>query len=171
MRRALDTLYESCAWFAGACMVAIFVTIMIQVAGSYVGLYVRGTDAIAGYFMAGASFLALASTLKRGEHIRVALVLERLPPAWRRGFEVACLAAAVALTAAFAWYSWTMAWWSYQFNAISDAQDRTPLWFPQLAMGLGVTVLAVAFVDELVAVARGRAPAAAAAVDGPARTE
>ena len=38
----------------------------------------RGTDAYAGYCMAAAGFLALAHTLKRGEHIRVTLVLEHV---------------------------------------------------------------------------------------------
>ena len=40
----------------------------------------RGTDAYAGYCMAAAAFLALAHTLKRGEHIRVTLFLDRFGP-------------------------------------------------------------------------------------------
>jgi TRAP-type C4-dicarboxylate transport system permease small subunit len=38
--------------------------------------------------------------------------------------------------------------------------DASPLWIPQSAMALGVTVLAIAFVDEFVEVLRGRDPAA-----------
>lgn len=170
MRRALDRLYDGCAWLAGAFMVAILANILVQVVGSYLGYYVRGTDAYAGYCMAAASFFALAHTLRRGEHIRVTLVLQRLPPGVRRGFELFCLAAAVFLSAYFAWFSWTMAWWSYAFNAVSDAQDMTPLWIPQLAMAIGVSVLAVAFVDELVRVLRGGA-AVPAAGDEPAHVE
>lgn len=160
MRRALDRLYDGCAWIAGAFMVLILVNILVQVVGSYFGLYVRGTDAYAGYSMAAASFFALAHTLKRGEHIRVTLILQRLSPSWRRRVELGCLVAAVLLTVNFAWYAWTMTWWSYEFHAVSDAQDKTPLWIPQLAMAMGVTVLAVAFIDDLVETWRGRAPIA-----------
>ena len=142
--------------FLIACLFMVFVTIMLQVAGSYIGIYVRGTDAIAGYFMAGGSFLALAHTLKRGEHIRVTLFLDRLGGGARRGAEIGCLLLAMALSLFFAWYSWTMMWWSYAYNAISDAQDRTPLWIPQIAMAVGVTIMAIAFIDELIAVLRGR---------------
>jgi TRAP-type C4-dicarboxylate transport system permease small subunit len=156
LRRILDRTYDVSAWIAGAFMVLILVNIMVQVCGSFFGLYIRGTDAYAGYSMAAASFFALAHTLKRGEHIRVTLILQRLSPVWRRRFEIGCLALAVVLSASFAWYSWSMTWWSYEFNAISDAQDKTPLWIPQLSMAIGVTILFVAFVDELVAVAQGR---------------
>jgi TRAP-type C4-dicarboxylate transport system permease small subunit len=163
MRRVLDRTYDISAWAAGVFMVLILLNILVQVAGSYFGLYIRGTDAYAGYSMAAASFFALAHTLKRGEHIRVTLILQRLPPLWRRRFELGCLALAVFLTAIFAWFSWSMTWWSYEFNAISDAQDKTPLWIPQLSMAIGVTVLFIAFVDELIAVARGRLAASSGA--------
>ncbi len=171
MRRLLDRTYDICAWVAGAFMVLILLNILVQVAGSYFGLYIQGTDAYAGYSMAAASFFALAHTLKRGEHIRVTLILQRLPPPWRQRFEVGCLLLAVVLTALFAWFSWTMAWWSYEFHAVSDAQDRTPLWIPQLSMAIGVTVLFIAFVDELIAVASGRQAVAASADSEPAHVE
>jgi TRAP-type C4-dicarboxylate transport system permease small subunit len=171
MRHLLDRIYDVCAWIAGAFMVLILLNIVVQVAGSYFGLYIRGTDAYAGYCMAASSFFALAHTLKRGEHIRVTLILQRLPPAWRRRFELGCLVLSVFLTAIFAWYSWTMTWWSFEFNAISDAQDKTALWIPQLSMAIGVTVLFVAFVDELVAVMSGRQAAAASPESEPAHVE
>lgn len=171
MRRCLDTLYDISAWIAGLFMVLILINILVQVGGSYFGLYIRGTDAYAGYSMAAASFFALAHTFKRGEHIRVTLFLQRLPPGARRAAEIACLLVAVALLGAFTWYSWTMVWWSYEFNAVSDAQDRTPLWIPQISMAFGVMVLFVAFVDELVQVLRGKSPVAAAADSEPAHIE
>jgi TRAP-type C4-dicarboxylate transport system permease small subunit len=171
MRRLLDTLYDVSAWIAGLFMVLILINILVQVGGSYFGLYIRGTDAYAGYSMAAASFFALAHTFKRGEHIRVTLILQRLPAPWRWRMEIVCLSIAVFLLANFTWYSWTMVWWSYEFNAISDAQDRTPLWIPQIAMAFGVMVLFIAFVDELVQVLRGKSAIAAAADAEPAHIE
>ncbi|MDX2102482.1 MAG: TRAP transporter small permease [Alphaproteobacteria bacterium] len=156
MRRLLDGLYGGCAWAAAVSMVAILLVILVQVFGSAIGVYVRGTDAYAGYAMASASFFALAHTLTRGEHIRVTLFLDKAPPGLRRVLELWCLGAAIALSAAFAYYSWDMVWWSYAYNDVSSAQDETPLWIPQLTMAIGVTVLTVAFLDQLVAVLTGR---------------
>ena len=56
----------------------------------------------------------------------------------------------------FAFYSCKLAWQSHLFNDVSTANDATPLWIPQLSMALGTTVLAIAFIDELVLEARGR---------------
>lgn len=171
MRHALDRFYDVCAWLAGLCMLLILVNILIQVFGGLFDWYVRGTDAIAGYCMAGASFFALAHTLRRGEHIRVTLFLQRFKGRARRAMELWCLAVALFLTANFAWFSWRLVWWSHQFNAVSDAQDRAPLWIPQLTMAVGVTVLLVAFVDEFVDVLRGREPVETDAAAEPLHVE
>lgn len=156
MRRALDFLYESAAWLAGLSMLAILVVTLIQILGGVSDIFLRGTDAYAGYAMAAASFFALAHTLKRGEHIRVTLIIQRLPPGARRAVEILCLGVAVLMTGFFAWYAWDMVYWSWEFESRSDAMDATLLWIPQLAMSIGVTVLFVAFADEFVQVLGGR---------------
>jgi len=160
MRKFLDAVYDASAWAAGLAMVAILVVTLLQILGGVSDLYVRGTDAYAGYAMAASSFFALASTLKRGEHIRVTLILQRFKGGTRRALEYWCLGAAILLSGFFAWYSWDMVYWSWEFDSRSDAMDASPLWIPQSAMALGVTVLTVAFVDELVQLAGGRDPAA-----------
>ncbi len=156
MRRALDFIYDTSAWLAGLSMLAILVVTLIQVLGGVSDIFVRGTDAYAGYAMAAASFFALAHTLKRGEHIRVTLIIQRLPMATRRVMEIICLGVAVLMTGFFAWYAWDMVYWSWEFESRSDAMDASPLWIPQLAMSIGVTVLWIAFVDEFVQVLGGR---------------
>jgi TRAP-type C4-dicarboxylate transport system permease small subunit len=60
------------------------------------------------------------------------------------------------MTGFFAWYAWDMVYWSWEFESRSDAMDATLLWIPQLAMSIGVTILCVAFADELVQVLGGR---------------
>jgi TRAP-type C4-dicarboxylate transport system permease small subunit len=155
MRRVLDALYDVSAGIAALLMIAILVSILIQVLGGIFGFYIRGTDAYAGYAMAGVSFLALAHTLRRREHIRVTLFLDRLDERWRRRFDLGCLLVATVLSGLFAWYSWKMVWWSWSFNDMSMAEDRTPMWIPQIMMAFGVSVLFVAFLDDTVRVLRG----------------
>jgi TRAP-type C4-dicarboxylate transport system permease small subunit len=156
MRRTLDTLYDAAAWAAALCMVGLLVMVLLSIASRQLHFHVPGTDAYAGYLMAGAGFLALAHTLKRGEHIRVTLLLNGLRGGARRALEIWALAAATALAGLFAWYSVRLAWQSRMFNDISTANDATPLWLPQLAMAAGALVLLVAFADELVLELRGR---------------
>ncbi len=156
MRRFLDALYAAAAWLAAALMVGVLVVVLLSVLGRLLNFHVRGTDAYAGYCMAGAGFLALAHTLKRNEHIRVTLLLNALHGGARRGLELWALSAAVLLAGLFAWFSVRLAYQSYAFNDVSTGNDATPLWIPQLSMASGTIILLIAFVDEWVLEVRGR---------------
>ena len=155
MRRGLDALYDAAAYLAALFLIGTLVMVLLGVGGRLLDFQVRGTDAYAGYFMAGAGFLALAHTLVRGEHIRVSLVLEHAGASLKRALERWSLAVASLLAIAFAWYSVRLAWQSYALHDISTGNDATPLWIPQLSMAIGNVVLAIAFIDQLVAELRG----------------
>ena len=156
LRRTLDALYDGAGVVAGVALIGTLVFVLIGIAGRLFHFHLPGTDAYAGYCMAAAGFLALAHTLKRGEHIRVTLIVEHLSAARRRTLEIAALAIATLLAALFAFYSVRLAFQSWQFNDVSTANDATPLWLPQIAMAAGTLTLFVAVVDELVAEIRGR---------------
>ena len=155
MRRLLDNLYDGAAVLAALCMVGLLGMVLLSIVSRQLHFHVPGTDAYAGYLMAGAGFLALAHTLKRGEHIRVTLLLNALRGPARRALEIWALAAASALALLFAFYSARLVWQSRLFNDISTGNDATPLWIPQLAMAVGTAVLAIALLDELVLELRG----------------
>jgi len=150
MRRFLDVIYDGAAALAALFMVLLLIMVLLSILGREMGFYVRGTDAYAGYFMAAAGFLALAHTLKRGDHIRVTLLINAVKGRFKKGLEIWALAAAVALSGLFAYYSVKLSVNSFQFNDISTGNDATPLWIPQIAMGVGAVVLLIAFIDELV---------------------
>jgi TRAP-type C4-dicarboxylate transport system permease small subunit len=166
MRRFLDALYDGAAVLAAACLVGLLAMVALSIAGRQFNFHVRGTDAYAGYLMAASGFLALAHTLKRGEHIRVTLLLGHLHGRARHWLEVWALAVAVLLAALFAVYSVRLAWLSHELNDISTSADAAPLWIPQLPMAAGTIVLLIAFIDELVLQLRGRRQGTAVAGGG-----
>lgn len=148
MRKFLDGLYTGSGWLAGLGMIGVLLTVSYSIAGRLAGFPVGGIDAYAGYLMAGAGFLALASTLKKGEHIRVTLVLGMLKGAKRRGLELVALAIATALSGFLALYSARLVWQSWAYQDISTGIDATPLWIPQISMALGTLIFFIAFLDE-----------------------
>ncbi len=156
MRRALNALYDGAAALAALCMVLLLVMVMLGIVGRALHFHLPGTDAYAGYLMAGAGFLALAHTLKRDEHIRVTLLLSHLRRGAHRALELWALAAASGLAGLLAFYSARLVWQSRAFNDISTGNDATPLWLPQLGMAIGTAVLLVALLDELVLEWRGQ---------------
>ena len=155
MRRLLDFLYDAAAWLAALAMIGVLVMVLTSILGRLMHFHVPGTDAYAGYAMAAAGFLALAHTLKKGEHIRVTLFIGRLGGRARKGFEIWALSASMLLSGLLAFFAVRLVWVSYQFNDMSTSNDATPLWIPQLAMAIGCVILCMAFVDEWVLELRG----------------
>ena len=154
-RRALDALYDGAAYLAALFMIGTLVMVLVGILERYIDFHLAGTDSYAGYCMAAAGFLALAHTFKRGEHIRVTLLLDRAGRC-RRGLEIWALAAGTLLAALFACYSVRLAYQSWDFHDVSTGNDATALWIPQIPMALGTIVLLVALVDDLVLELRGK---------------
>jgi TRAP-type C4-dicarboxylate transport system permease small subunit len=154
MRRVLDRFYVALGALGALFILATLVVEVVGIAGRQLGYSMAGLDAYAGYCLAAGSFLAMAHALRRGDHIRVTLILARLRGRVRYWMEVICLAVAAALTSYFAWFAAKLVWGSYTYNDISQNVDATPLWIPQLSMALGLFGLAVAFVEQLVVTLR-----------------
>jgi TRAP-type C4-dicarboxylate transport system permease small subunit len=149
-------LYDAAGYLAAFFMVGILLMVLASVIGRLMGFNLRGSDAYAGYCMAAASFLALAHTLKRAEHIRVTLFLERFGGRFKRPLDLWCHAAGTFFCAVLAIYSVRLVWQSRAFNDVSQGNDATPLWIPQIAMALGAVVLLVAMVDDFILLIRRR---------------
>jgi TRAP-type C4-dicarboxylate transport system permease small subunit len=148
MRKTLNAVYEASAWLAALLMIGVLLMVLLSIVSRLLHFHVPGTDAYAGYAMAGAGFMALAHTLKRGEHIRVTLILGRLKGVARHRLELWALTVASVLSLLLSFFAWRLAWQSHVFHDISTGSDATPLWIPQILMGLGSTVLSLAFLDE-----------------------
>lgn len=148
-RKILDALYESALYLAAFFIAALLAMVMAGVLGRLMGFNLRGSDAYAGYSMAAAAFLALASTLKKGQHIRVMLLLECLSKRARFHFETGCYVVGLFFSGALAFFSVRLVWQSHEFNDISQSMDQTPLWVPQIGMALGTALFFVAMIDAL----------------------
>jgi TRAP-type C4-dicarboxylate transport system permease small subunit len=137
-------------------MVMTLVTILLGIVGRQAGWDIPGLDAYAGYSIAAALFLALPATLQHGDHIRVTLLLGKLPQRGRNAMEYWALGAALALSVYVAVFACRLVWVSYLTHDISTGADATPLWIPQTLMALGCIGFAVSFADALIARLQGR---------------
>ncbi len=150
VRNYLDRLYLACGAIAAAFLIAILVLIVLQMLARWTGEVFPGAPDYAGYCMAAASFFAFAHALNRGAHIRVNILLNAVGSRTRRLLEGWCFAIGTALAWYFVWYAIKTVWWSYKFKDVSQGQDATPLWIPQLSMVIGSIVLAIALTDHLI---------------------
>lgn len=167
MRRWLDLLYRTSCGLAAACIGLICLLVICQVmlnladrlstlfTGSAIGLTIPSYADFTGFLLAAASFLALAHTLREGAHIRVVLLVSRLPEKLHRLVEIWCLGVGTIITCYFAWYTALLCHESYIYNDLSPGMIAVPIWIPQIAMLFGLIILAVALIDELVTVGGG----------------
>lgn len=158
MRRLLDTLYLWTGYAAGVCLVLIFFFMMVMAVGRQVGLNIPSADDFVSWLMAGLGFLALAHTFKKGELIRMGLVIENVTGTKRRIMEIVALTIGTGFIAFLTKHAVVMTYQSWQFDDLSNGVVAVPMWIPQLSFAIGTLVLLIAFIDELVGVLRGGWP-------------
>jgi len=158
IRRWLDRLYLLSGWLAGASLVAIFLLMMFLSIGREINFNIPSGDDFASWALVSMAFLGLAHTFKRGEMIRVGLLIERLKGGRRRAAELISLTVASAFIGYFTFQAGRLAHDSWRFNDMSTGVVSVPLWILQLGMVLGLAILLIALVDEWVIVARGGKP-------------
>ena len=158
IRRTLDTLYLLAGYLAGLFLITIFVLMMLLSIGREINLNVPSGDDFTAWSLVAMAFLGLAHTFKKGEMIRVGLLLERLHGRARRIAELISLTIAGVFVAYFTWQSGRLAYDSWQFFDMSTGVISIPLWIPQLGMVIGLAILLVAIVEEWLVVAGGGKP-------------
>jgi TRAP-type C4-dicarboxylate transport system permease small subunit len=144
---ALDRLYLYCGYLAAFFLVCIFLTTMLQVCTRFLGINIRGLTDYAGYFMAASAFLAFPHTFNKGAHIRIELFMSMMGR-FRAVAEWCSFLAASAIALWLAWFAWSMVYWSWALNDISQGLDATPIWIPQTSMALGLSLLAISVIDH-----------------------
>lgn len=155
IRKFLDRLYLLSGAVSAGFLVLICVLVSVQVIfnlitkmfGASVALTIPSYAEFAGFFLAAASFLALAYTLNRGGHIRVTLVVQFLPPPVRLVLEIAALGLCAATALYATWFMARLTWDSYRFGDMSPGIIAVPIWIPQVSLTIGLGIFAIALSD------------------------
>lgn len=158
MRNFLDKLYLGAGMLAGLFIILITLMILAQIIGRWFGVIIPSTEDFAGFFLAAATFLALAYTFRMGGHIRVTILvhllkgkLQRIALAFSLIVFIIMIAFGTYYTAAFVYESWS-------FHELSQGYIPVPLWIPQLSMVFGLLIFLIALFDDLILVISGKTP-------------
>src|SRR3974377_508340 len=108
VRAALDRLYLWAGIAAGGFLVLVFLLMMGLSLGRQIGVNIPAGDDFASWCMAAMAFLGLAHTFRKGEMIRVGLLLERLTGQRRWLMEIVSLGIATAFVLYLSWYAAAM---------------------------------------------------------------
>ncbi len=129
---------------------------------SLTGISLLICEEYAAYLLVVFGSMALAYTFKSGGHIRVDLILSKLPPKCRQVVDLCCTTIAFLVLLYLAVQSWGQFHGSLSSRETSLYYSKTPLWAPQvfIVMGTGLMVLqllstAARLFRELITTGRG----------------
>ena len=102
---------------------------------------------IVGYLMVALVFLALGETMLAGRHIKIDLVVGRLPRRLRDAVDLVTLTLSVGVAGFFAWHGLSTMLRSLEYGR-RDAFGalNLPLWIPQIALPVGLSILTLVVV-------------------------
>ncbi len=162
MRAFLDKLYSAGGVMAAIFLFAIFTIVLLQVGanlidfiaasvtGHAIGLAIPSYAEIAGFMLAGTSFLALPYALRHGTHIRVNLFIQRMGPTGRRISDSWSFLVGLVLISWLTYYAWELVLESYEFGDLSPGLIAVPIWIPQITLALGTTLMAISLLDGFI---------------------
>lgn len=144
---AARRLGDAVSWLsmriAGLGLVAIVAINGVNVTGRYFfSQPISWAEEAMLYLMVLVVFSALASVTWRNAHIRIDLLLERLPPALRRICSTMAALIAIAVCLVVARESFAVVGMLYGFDQRSEAMEF-PVWIPQSCVGVGLALTAV----------------------------
>jgi TRAP-type C4-dicarboxylate transport system permease small subunit len=166
MRSPFDPLYKLTSFLAVAALVGIAGIILADVTLRQFGGQIRSSDDFAGFCLAATGFLGLAATYRRGEHIRVGILIDRLTGQRRLAVEFLALGVGIIAVSWAGWWIGRLVYDSWRFHEVTMGLVPILVWIPQSALFLGLAVLWIAMVEDFIRLLRGQTPSYLAQAEG-----
>ena len=140
LRRGVAGLAAGMAWVAGWNYIACALFITADIIGrNALGVSSAATVEITGYMLACGIAWGLAHTLACRAHIRVDVLVTRLPVRWRAPLHLLSLLLLAGFAAFVAWAAWQLVDESALFDAHDNSALRIPLIIPQGIWAIGIS--------------------------------
>ena len=126
----------------------------------YLNFTTKATDEVSTYVIAGAAAWSMAYALKKKDHVRMDVVLLKLPLPVQGYLNVLSLIVLNGVVAILVWRMWSVVLESFRFHSRAATIYQTPLAWPQLIWAMGFTIFlilgVVMLLEALLDVSRGR---------------
>ena len=157
--RAIRLLTDAAAGVAAASVLVMLALVSYSVAMRYLlNAPKPWVDETVGFLLVGSVMFAVAEALRRGEHISIDLLTDKLGPRGRRAAAVFGLLAVLVTAAALAWEGWETVAFARMLGLMTDGYVTLPLWTLQLMLPIGGVLLLLACLAELLRIAAGLPP-------------
>ena len=152
--RLIDMLARGmnrCAgWLFVLC--ALFVTFDV-LARKFLGFSSQSTTELSGYMLGVGIAWGLAGALEARTHVRIDILIQKVPPRWRGYLHWLALASLVVFAGFLLYGAWHTTMESWDFKATDNSLLKTPLVIPQGLWLIGIGVFGVMAMLRLLEVA------------------
>ena len=156
--KVLDRIFTWSGYLAGVFLVLIGVLVVAQILARLVNQQIPSVDEFAGYCLAASSFLGLAYSFRSGSHIRVTMIVDKLPAQAQRVVLILVLLFALTMIGVWGYNAIYFIYESWLYKEMSTGIVKYPIWIPQLGMGIGVVLFFLAILEDLVNAVMGKEP-------------
>lgn len=147
MFRAVEWLGQRAMTVAGWCYLAITLLITFDIAARrLLGFSTESTTEVAGYLMAMGMSWGLAGTLMERGHVRIDVLVQKLPLQVRIWLHLASLLALLVTSAFFLYGAVSLTWDSWEFGSTDLSTLRVPMVIPQGLWAAGLALLLLTLV-------------------------
>lgn len=156
LRGLARAMNAAAGWTFFAC--AAFIVFDVA-ARNFFGFSSRSTTEVTGYMLAFGVSWGLSHTLYERGHVRVDILINRMPAGWRQYLHLLALLLLAAFAAYATYGAINLAIESWEFGATDMSALRTPLVVPQSLFAFGLAMLlvtALQLVLETIVLIRGR---------------
>ena len=155
-RSVVRKLNRGAAALAAAALLAMIALITLQVIlRRFFNSPIEYTDEVSGYLLVAVTLLGLSYAMEKGDHIRVDMGFERLPPAFLRWLRIGWCVVGIAFSVVLAYETGAYALESARMGSVS-IDSQTLLSPIQALLPVGFALLALELVTQLLDAAMGR---------------
>lgn len=141
---------EATGLAAGIIVFLMTILITVDVIGRKIGHSTGVAQELSGYGLVFITLMALAYTLRAGEHINIDLVTSRLPQTVQKWLKVVTSVIAVGFCIWLIWHTTGDVIDSYIGKSVSRTLLHTPMWPLQLFVPLGLSLFVLAVLSEII---------------------
>lgn len=144
--RWIDAISEASGYISGFCIVVSTLVICHAIVVRALGGTTIWQTELAIYLLMVVTFIGGAYGLKHGHHVRVDILLDRLPGRTRPVAELVATTLALLVIGAVAWRSAGMWWHATERGWTSGTAWNPPLVYPYAILPLGMALIALQYV-------------------------
>jgi len=148
--KGIDTFSRVGAYLSALFMVLIVALISVEIVlRTFFKTSTYISSEYSGYLMVAVVLAGLSYTLRTDGHIRITILLVKLPPQFQRYLEAAAMLMALLVTGFICYYAILMAVDAYTYEMTADSISQTPLYLPQALIPIGLLGLCVQLLAQL----------------------